>query len=202
MFITLQSATVHQESNICTNLTPVEALHDKLVGTRDECEAVGVVKLLCYILPECIPSSTRWYTPPTPVIWVRPQKVTHWTLMRYLHKINIDKKYIYLGRIFITSSLPVKQCKWWISQTTMRYNQSNSYGPGNNSNFYRTWYVNPNERPFTWIALIWTNYCSKANFKVLTKNTTRPIFVFKTRNTLVKEHSTKYYLPTINYQIQ
>jgi hypothetical protein len=33
-------------------------------------------------LSEGITSTTRRNTPATPIIWIRPQKITHWTFVR------------------------------------------------------------------------------------------------------------------------
>jgi hypothetical protein len=65
-------------------VAPVVALHDELVGTRDEGETVGVVKLLSDILTKGVSSSTRRDTPATSVVRIGPEEVAHGTLVRNL----------------------------------------------------------------------------------------------------------------------
>lgn len=63
---------------------PVVALHDQLVGSRNELEAIGVVVLLGHILSKRVASATRRDTPPCAVVGVTPQEVTHGALVWHL----------------------------------------------------------------------------------------------------------------------
>lgn len=65
---------------VCTSNEPVTYLHNQLVGTGHQCEAVGVVESLRNVLTECVAGSSRRDAPATAVIRVRPQQVTHGTL--------------------------------------------------------------------------------------------------------------------------
>lgn len=67
-----------------THLTPIVSFHHKLVSSWDQSKSVGMIKLSSYVLSKCITSTTRRYSPPTAVIWIRPQKITHWPFMRNL----------------------------------------------------------------------------------------------------------------------
>ena len=63
--------------------------HDKLVRPRHKRQTIVVVKGLANVLAKGIASAARRYTPSTAVVWVRPQEITHWSLMRnLLHTIN------------------------------------------------------------------------------------------------------------------
>lgn len=55
-------------------------LHDQLVGSRDQCEAVGVVEGLRYVLTKSVACSSRRDAPAAAVVRVRPQQVAHGTL--------------------------------------------------------------------------------------------------------------------------
>lgn len=55
-------------------------LHDQLVGTGYQCEAVGVVECLGDVLAKGVAGSTRRDAPATAVVRVRPQQVTHGAL--------------------------------------------------------------------------------------------------------------------------
>lgn len=50
---------------------------------RHQCQAIVVVESLTDILPESVSSTSRADSPSTPVVWVRPQQITHWSLMRH-----------------------------------------------------------------------------------------------------------------------
>jgi hypothetical protein len=52
--------------------------------TRNERQAVVVIKGLGYVLSKCVPSASRRDSPSTSVIWVRPEQVTHRALMGHL----------------------------------------------------------------------------------------------------------------------
>ena len=55
-------------------------LHDQLMGSRYQCQAVAVVEGLRDVLPKGVARTTRRDAPASPVIRVRPQKITHRTL--------------------------------------------------------------------------------------------------------------------------
>lgn len=57
-------------------------LHNQLVGSGHECEAVGVVEGLRDVLAEGVAGASGRDAPPTTIIRVRPQQVTHGTLHR------------------------------------------------------------------------------------------------------------------------
>jgi len=67
-----------------TVLTPIVSLHDQLMCSCDECQAVVVVKGLADILAESVTSSSWAYSPSTSVVWVTPQQVAHWSFMWHL----------------------------------------------------------------------------------------------------------------------
>lgn len=62
-------------------LTPIVALHDQLMRSRNKSQAIVVVKGLADILAECVSCSSWAYAPSTSVVWVTPQQITHWTLV-------------------------------------------------------------------------------------------------------------------------
>lgn len=62
-------------------MAPIVALHDQLMSPGDQCEAVGVVESLGDVLAKGVSSATRGNSPATTVIRVRPQQITHGTLM-------------------------------------------------------------------------------------------------------------------------
>lgn len=43
-----------------------------------------MVESLGDVLPECVACTTRRDAPATPIVWVRPQEVAHWALVRNL----------------------------------------------------------------------------------------------------------------------
>jgi hypothetical protein len=82
-----------------TDLAPVETFHYKLMGPWNKAKSIRMVELLCNILAKCVPCSSRWNSPPTSVIRVRPQKITHRPFMRDLQPCwrteekNINQEY-------------------------------------------------------------------------------------------------------------
>lgn len=83
------SVTVVRSAKDCHHilfLTPIITLHDKLVGSWDESEPIGMVELGCYVLSKSITSSAWRYSPPTSIVWIRPQQITHWPFMWNLHR--------------------------------------------------------------------------------------------------------------------
>jgi len=64
---------------------PVVAIHHKLMCSCDELQVIRVIELLRDILTKRV-SRTSWRdTPTASIIWIRPQKITDWSLMRNLH---------------------------------------------------------------------------------------------------------------------
>ena len=64
---------------------PVVAVHHKLMCSCDQLQVIRVVELLRDILTERV-SCTSWRdTPTASIIWIRPQEITDWPLMRNLH---------------------------------------------------------------------------------------------------------------------
>lgn len=53
-------------------LRPIVSLHNQLMCSGDECQAIVMVECLRDILSKRVPSSSRRYTPSASVIWVRP----------------------------------------------------------------------------------------------------------------------------------
>lgn len=49
---------------------PVVALHDQLVSSRDQCQAVGRIELLRDVLPKGVPCTARGDAPAAPVVRV------------------------------------------------------------------------------------------------------------------------------------
>jgi hypothetical protein len=64
-------------------LRPVIALHDQLMGSCDERKTIVMVERLGNILAEGVASATRGYAPAAPVIRVRPEQITHGSLVRH-----------------------------------------------------------------------------------------------------------------------
>jgi len=73
-----------EDGNDIFVMTPVVALHDKLMSSRNQCQSIIVVELLTYILAEGISSSARTDTPSRSIVGIGPEKVTHGALMRHL----------------------------------------------------------------------------------------------------------------------
>lgn len=65
-------------------LTPIVALHDQLMCSCDQGQAVVVVERLRDVLSKRIASTSWTYAPSAPIVWVTPQQVAHWALMRHL----------------------------------------------------------------------------------------------------------------------
>lgn len=55
-------------------------LHDQLMGARHQGEAVGVVEGFGDVLSKGVAGTSGRDAPPTTVVGVRPQQVTHWAL--------------------------------------------------------------------------------------------------------------------------
>ena len=55
-------------------------LHDQLMGTGHQGEAVGVVEGFGDVLSKGVAGTSGRNTPPAAIVWVRPQQVTHWAL--------------------------------------------------------------------------------------------------------------------------
>ena len=52
--------------------------------SRDECQAIVVVESLRDILPKCVTSTSGRDPPPTAIIGVTPQQITHGAFVRHL----------------------------------------------------------------------------------------------------------------------
>jgi len=65
-------------------MCPVITLHNQLMSPGYKFKIVGVIKLFRYVLAKSVSSASRRYAPATSIIWIRPQKVTHRSLMRDL----------------------------------------------------------------------------------------------------------------------
>ena len=70
--------------HLSAHLAPVVALHDQLMCTRHQLQAVVVVELLADVLPKRVASPAGRDAPATAVIWVGPQEVTHGAFMWHL----------------------------------------------------------------------------------------------------------------------
>lgn len=71
-------------------VAPVVAFHDQLMGARDERQPIGVVERLRDVLAERIARPARRDAPSPAVVRVRPQQVTHRTLVRNLNKPTVE----------------------------------------------------------------------------------------------------------------
>ena len=63
---------------------PLVALHDELVGSANEAQAIHMTKLFCNVLAECIPCPAGTYSPTTPIVRITPNQIAHWALVGYL----------------------------------------------------------------------------------------------------------------------
>lgn len=64
---------------------PVVAVHYQLVGASYQLQVVRVVELFRYVLAEGV-ACTSWRDAPTHFVFrVRPQQVTHWSVMRHFN---------------------------------------------------------------------------------------------------------------------
>lgn len=71
-------------------VSPVVAFHDELMRSGDESQPVGVVERFRDVLSESIAGTTGGDAPPSSVIGVGPQQVTHGALNRQTQLINIS----------------------------------------------------------------------------------------------------------------
>jgi len=65
-------------------LRPIITLHNQLMSSCNQSQAIIVVESLGNVLAKRIPSSSRRYSPPASIIWIRPQEIAHRTLVWYL----------------------------------------------------------------------------------------------------------------------
>lgn len=65
-------------------LTPVVALHDQLVGSGDQSQAVVVVEGFADVLTKRVTSTSWAYAPAASVVGVTPEQVAHGTLVGHL----------------------------------------------------------------------------------------------------------------------
>ena len=62
---------------------PVVTFHHKLMCPADQSQSVGVIEVLRNVLPKGVPCPSGTDAPPTPVIGIRPEEVTHGSFVRY-----------------------------------------------------------------------------------------------------------------------
>ena len=60
---------------------PLVSLHDELMGAADEVDIVGMVELAHHIGAEEETGTTGTDAPALRVLRVRPQQITHWTVV-------------------------------------------------------------------------------------------------------------------------
>lgn len=65
-------------------VAPVVAIHDKLMSTGDERQAVVVVEGLADVLAKGVASATRGNAPSAAVVGVGPEQIAHRALVRHL----------------------------------------------------------------------------------------------------------------------
>ena len=65
---------------------PIKPLHNELVRSRYQVDAICVIELLRDVLSKRIPCPSRRDSPTTPIVWVGPQQVAHGPFMRHLAK--------------------------------------------------------------------------------------------------------------------
>ena len=63
-------------------LTPIVAFHNKLMSSCNERKSIVMVECLADILAEGVSCTTRGDSPPASVVWIAPQQIAHWPLMR------------------------------------------------------------------------------------------------------------------------
>lgn len=80
-----------------TALARVCYLHDQLMGAGHQSEAVGVVEGFRDVLSEGVAGTSGRDAPPTTIIRVRPQQVTHRALRRRENKITYYYYYYYFS---------------------------------------------------------------------------------------------------------
>ena len=66
-------------------MTPVVSIHHKLVSSCHKLQTIRVVEILRDVLTESETSSSWRDAPTMPVIWVRPQKITHRAFVRHFN---------------------------------------------------------------------------------------------------------------------
>jgi hypothetical protein len=72
-----------EDCNYVAILRPIIALHDQLMSSGHEREAIVVVEGLGNVLPKGVACTSGGYTPPAAVIRVGPQQIAHGALMRH-----------------------------------------------------------------------------------------------------------------------
>ena len=71
-------------------VTPIVAIHHKLMGTGNSCQTIRMVELLRDVLTERIAGTTRGDTPAASVVRVRPEQVADGTLVGHLlHAVQL-----------------------------------------------------------------------------------------------------------------
>ena len=64
-------------------LAPIVALHDELMRSRDQCQAIIVVERLADVLTKSLASASWTDAPATSIVRITPQQITHWPLVRH-----------------------------------------------------------------------------------------------------------------------
>lgn len=77
----------------CLVVTPVVSIHYQLMGSCDQLQIIGVIKVLRDILSKCETSATWRNAPTMSVIWVRPKEITHWPFVWHLNE-SVDLSYL------------------------------------------------------------------------------------------------------------
>lgn len=72
-----------KDGNNVTLLRPVESVHDQLMCSCHQCQAIVVVERFRNVLAKRVARTSWRDAPSTSVIWVRPQQVTHRTFVRH-----------------------------------------------------------------------------------------------------------------------
>lgn len=72
-----------EDSDDVSLMRPIVSVHDKLMGSWDKLEVVGMVELFWDILTERIACTSWWNTPSASIIWIRPQQIANWTNRKF-----------------------------------------------------------------------------------------------------------------------
>jgi hypothetical protein len=64
-------------------LAPIVALHDELMRSCDQGQAIIVVERLADVLTKSIASASWADTPTTSIVWITPEQITHGPFVRH-----------------------------------------------------------------------------------------------------------------------
>jgi len=71
-------------------MAPVESIHDKLMSSADQFEAICLIELLRDVLSEAVAGTSGRDAPAHPVVGVRPQEIADWPFVRdLLHSVKL-----------------------------------------------------------------------------------------------------------------